>query len=340
MNILSKFPTELVAAVFAHFITSSDAPLQNHRAPALLISVCRRFRDIVYATPVLWTVVVLSARGGFRHLPEYLGRSKKMPLDVTFYPLDEAYSDSFLRRAAPILEQSHRWRTAYVGMREPWHNIQPLLPSLQSAHILTNFTLSQKESGIDVPDAGYLYPIPQYPSLRVLDISRADVDFHRIQTTHLEQLAVRANASLENSWTPLSALLKRNPSVSHFKLELRLPLEHEVLSGIDGILFLPSATSFELGMHCGNFSVNNVLNKVNIPQLRKLSVGPSHESGKCESSFTKFFETCTGKFLQLKQIRLNKLCKFNERTARTDFETLTLGERETLEVWIGSEKLV
>ncbi|KAG8946550.1 hypothetical protein FRC04_011608 [Tulasnella sp. 424] len=198
----SHLPNEILTIIFHYFVFNRAVPLEDHRAPALLIPICRRFRDIVYGSPDLWTTVVISHRGGSRHLPDYLARSRGVPIDVTMYPLDEQYTSTFLRRVAPILVQSHRWRTVVIGMRQAWRALQPLLPTLDNAPILSSLSIRQTEGPFNPPVNGLEYAIPDYPNLRVLDIKTIDVDFNAITATNLQELHAEVDLSNDQASKP------------------------------------------------------------------------------------------------------------------------------------------
>ncbi|KIO26622.1 hypothetical protein M407DRAFT_24067, partial [Tulasnella calospora MUT 4182] len=189
-NIFSRLPNELFSIIFSHLLSASDVPLMNHRAPALLIPVCRRFRDLVYCSPDLWT-----AWKAYRCDNVSLER-----------PV-------FMRRAGPVLAETHRWSSVVIGMRRPWQSLRFLLPPLEKAPLLTRLSIQQNEEAPHEPPDGLDYVIPDYPKLRVLDISAVCVAPTGVGTTRLQELEVKAKLSDSNAWAALSSFLNRNPAL-------------------------------------------------------------------------------------------------------------------------------
>ncbi|KAG8914444.1 tRNA pseudouridine synthase 1 [Tulasnella sp. 408] len=339
LDIFSRLPSELVSIIFSYVLSDRAVPLRNHRAPALLIPVCRRFRDIVYDSPELWTAVVISERGGFRHLPDYLARSSGMPIDVTMYPLNDEYQTTFLRRAGPVLAEKRRWRSVVIGMRRPWRTLHSFLPPLEDCPVLTRLSIQGFEVVPHEPPYGLEYVIPDYSRLRVLDISEVRVAFTGVQTTRLEELGLKAHLSDSTAWAALSSFLNHNPSLRRLKADL------EVVEAQDDQpppfssstpISLPSLTVLEMRLS-PTTSLNSFLQTLNIPKLSHLSIGPSMHSLTPKVDFTGFIATCVERFNSLKKIILDRYNEESYKIVREDSKIHKLEDTGIVviaEVWV------
>ncbi|KAG8926628.1 hypothetical protein FRC01_008606 [Tulasnella sp. 417] len=319
-DVFSRLPNELVTIIFSYLLFDSEVPLRSHRAPARLIPVCCRFKRIVDESPELWTIVVISERGGFRHLPDYLARSNGMPIDVTLYPLDDQYQNTFLRRAGPILGEKRRWREVVIGMRAPWATLHPLLPTLEQAPLLTRLSIRQSFGAPYEPLDGLDYVVPDYPGVRVLDVSEVCVNTIGIGTTGLQELGVRTRLSNSDAWAAFSGLLNRNPSLRRVKADLPVPeAQDDQPPPFDSStpISLPSLTSFELRIS-PTTRLDTFLQTLNAPKLSQLSVKPTIFDINPKADFTGLIATCIKQFNSLKEITLDRYDQESYKIVRED----------------------
>ncbi|KAG8946551.1 hypothetical protein FRC04_011609 [Tulasnella sp. 424] len=339
-DLFSRLPNEILETIFYPFVTSWTVPLWNHRAPTLLIPVCRRFRDIVYGSPKLWTMVTISERGGFRHLPDYLARSAGMPIDVTMYPLDDQYTNTFLRRAAPILAESHRWRVVEFGMLQAWRTPKALLPALDNAPILSSLSIRQTGGSFNHPVDGLKYVIPEYPNLRSLDIITIDVDFNAIAATNLLELCAKVNLTNDHAYHAFSVFINRNVSLLQVQLDMRLWEEQDETSSPKPLtaISLPALTVFKANIP-SQIAMNAFIHILDTPKLVQLSIRPPDAEFHPKADLTEFIPTCVKKFEALKEIKLDRFSSESYQVVEEDFKTFGLRDMD-INVWVDRENLM
>ncbi|KAG9046450.1 hypothetical protein FS837_004377 [Tulasnella sp. UAMH 9824] len=231
------------------------------------------------------------------------------------YPLNDQYQNTFLRRAGPVLAEKRRWRSVVIGMRRPWRTLHSLLPPLEDCPVLTRLSIQQTEVAHHEPANGPEYMIPDYPKLRILDISEVSIAFTGLQTTRLQELGVQAKLSDSNAWAAYCSFLNRNPSLRRLKavgtvLEMRL-----------------SPTT----------SMNTFLQTFNTPKLSHLSIRPSMLSLRPKVDFTGFIATCVERFNSLKKIILKRYDEESYKIVREDSKIHKLEESGIVviaEVWM------
>ncbi|THV02288.1 hypothetical protein K435DRAFT_852934 [Dendrothele bispora CBS 962.96] len=133
-NQFDKVPTEIILEIFrfACLVLVDDSITAYSRPPAVISisEVCRRWRDILLATPQLWSLVLVAFRFGITEkghygIQQWLERSEDnhngriYPLDVSVMPdicgpgLDPAFwrsSNQFRGLVPSLLQYRHRWR--------------------------------------------------------------------------------------------------------------------------------------------------------------------------------------------------------------------------------------
>ncbi|KAG8976836.1 hypothetical protein FRB90_009027 [Tulasnella sp. 427] len=183
--------------------------------------------------------------------------------------------------------------------------------------------------------------IPDYPRLRVLDISRIELNFNDIRATQIQELDVKFKPSNGSVWGPLAAFLDRNPLLHTIRLELRG--KHEDEEGTESSTRLASQATrcLQLGVYPG-CRLNDLLEKVEMPELRQLVIKPAQEAkflvfdGE-RADLGGIIETCIRNFGLLTEIRIKGLSDTSVTAVREDFAELASGKLD-LALWIDSEK--
>jgi len=86
-HLIHKFPPEIASHIFIKYAPPSASHHKKDRStPLRLGSVCRKWRQLAWATPQLWSSVVIGpAKAPLELLAEWLERSASLPLTITFY---------------------------------------------------------------------------------------------------------------------------------------------------------------------------------------------------------------------------------------------------------------
>lgn len=133
----TSIPTEIMASIFQ--LSVQDLSLGGHydpenswgfqslavSAPLKLGAICKRWREIAWSTPFLWTNLAISLDLSnelerVELVGEWLSRSKELPLRVIIaldYFKEETFEDSEVLLAV-IAETSYRWH--YIDTHMPW----------------------------------------------------------------------------------------------------------------------------------------------------------------------------------------------------------------------------
>lgn len=233
-----------------------------------------------------------------------------------------------MRRAGPVLAETHRWSSVVIGMRRPWQSLRFLLPPLEKAPLLTRLSIQQNEEAPHEPPDGLDYVIPDYPKLRVLDISAVCVAPTGVGTTRLQELEVKAKLSDSNAWAALSSFLNRNPALRRVKADLRIAEaqdDHPPPVSSSMPISLPSLTALEVRIP-STASVVTFLQTLNTPELSQLSIKPRTHELRPKVDFTGLIWTCVEKFNSLKEIVLDRYDWESYRVIREDVKIHGLEE--------------
>ncbi|KAJ7153211.1 hypothetical protein C8R46DRAFT_1357127 [Mycena filopes] len=78
-------PTEIIMEVFIHFLPVYPAcpPLTGTHSPTNLTQICRKWREIALATPMLWRAIDLAwDKADFAQFALWFGRSGRLPISL------------------------------------------------------------------------------------------------------------------------------------------------------------------------------------------------------------------------------------------------------------------
>lgn len=141
--IATKCPSEILVECFLYCVYLEVPNINPESAPILLTRICRRWRDIVLETPLLWSHFRLdqTLRPALVPFEHYLRRSKDTLLTCSLRDSSQASGgqyDAFLLR---LLEESDRWyNIALIGpfRQSVIHVLAPKVsfPKLLSLQIL------------------------------------------------------------------------------------------------------------------------------------------------------------------------------------------------------------
>ncbi|KAF7967415.1 hypothetical protein HWV62_34389 [Athelia sp. TMB] len=145
---LRHLPAEILSEIFIHTLPPFPFELLPSETPLVLELVCRRWRDVIRATPALWSCIALrlhtrSRRRDLAVASACLARSGTHPLSIS---LDFDYyggSDGGYPALALIVAQCERWHTAYVQF-QPTKAIRELadvkgrLVSLERLYVISS----------------------------------------------------------------------------------------------------------------------------------------------------------------------------------------------------------
>ncbi|KAF7298614.1 F-box domain-containing protein [Mycena indigotica] len=120
--VIEGLPSEMLAEIFVWYSRIADCG-----PPVLLALVCRRWRDVVFNTPMLWTRIDFGERGNTKTaIQNRLHRSGSTALDVRFAGIQEwpsAAADNENDGFEALVDQSHRWHSCVVDYREGNHHV-------------------------------------------------------------------------------------------------------------------------------------------------------------------------------------------------------------------------
>ncbi|KAG8926630.1 hypothetical protein FRC01_008608 [Tulasnella sp. 417] len=303
-NPFNLLPRELVSKVFFEVARGSRVPMERYRLPGRLAPTCRRFRDIVYDSPELWTTLVIRYGVNARHLPGYLARSCGQPLHIDLHVL-QAPGHDLSELAAPVLAQSHRWESLSA------RTFAPLVKYSLLGTVLPNLTLPQlsRLSLSYSPPQGRRWVdgiIPQYSNLRVLEISDFYLGPQDIPYTTLQELDLRTMDWDRRKWKRLLLFLNSNRALQRLRLVITVPYGYSNLTGTQ--IELPSLTSLTLE-YSHNFPITQLLDNIQAPHLAEICLRPEAPilARRKWITMDKLLDTCLDRFGALNQIVLSGL---------------------------------
>ncbi|KAJ6589352.1 hypothetical protein B0H19DRAFT_1226897 [Mycena capillaripes] len=150
-------PNEIVSEIFLRFLPVYPLrpPLTGILSPTLLTHICRRWREIALATPILWRGIMISngdvALGSLLRICDmWLSRSGCCPLSIRMdRDEDEVADESFL---AAIVPHCARWEHLELCLSSSdLHTIERPMPFLHHLSLILQDYLGNKPAFFDVP---------------------------------------------------------------------------------------------------------------------------------------------------------------------------------------------
>ncbi|KAF7294637.1 F-box domain-containing protein [Mycena indigotica] len=119
---MASLPVELLSEIFVHSMPETHSNASIHDSPLLLTRVCRLWRDLAFATPVLWAAFSIELVSDKKILSPnnanlWLSRSQNLPLSI--YVEDSSVSEPDLQRWAfyeELCRHAHRWQDVTLNI--------------------------------------------------------------------------------------------------------------------------------------------------------------------------------------------------------------------------------
>jgi len=147
-------PAEILASIFQlsvpNFLGNSSSPDVNSWLqylsvfpPLKLGAVCRRWREVAWSTPFLWTIIVVFldlSKGSTRIalIEEWISRSKDLPLqiNISLAPHAEETLEGCSNMLATIAKTAHRWDFMDIHMplefMKEFFEMAGIIPNIQT----------------------------------------------------------------------------------------------------------------------------------------------------------------------------------------------------------------
>jgi len=142
-HLIQKFPPEIASHIFIQYAPPSVSRYKEERStPLRLGAVCRKWRQLAWATPQLWSSLVVEVTALGEHplqlIAEWLERSGCLPLTIRFDHSDKGQVRVYPELTKILNKHSARWYDMYLEM--PVDHLHHLSGSSQG-NILRRLTL-------------------------------------------------------------------------------------------------------------------------------------------------------------------------------------------------------
>ena len=271
---IHKLPPEIGSHIFHLSLPTFDPSVYSHYAqtelPQVLRlgAVCRKWRQLAWATPNLWEILSINTSSEIMHtmagswpglINEWLGRSGGLPLTIFFLHHPDVFPDpeEFYSTLAPIIEvlalHSSRWRNLFLY-------VDPItLEHFSSMHLnqVLRLELVVSDDGPGRIPAHRLFikfkPFPAYLRLERFSPGLIDIGWKNITEARLGDLTTDNCAEV----------LRRAPALERFHVEeFRQPDRPTV--NVGSFIIHPRIRSLDLPAEAGKF-----LDMINVPSLEE-----------------------------------------------------------------------
>ena len=188
IDILPRLPVELARSIF-HFACSAEPSNQQRLLPIShrVASVCRAWRAIALADPILWAsfVVRIDSRQPISVIQVWLERSSGAPLDITIIQQFERVTIDVTSTMTTLVSSIRRWRRLHIHVRHVT-TLRAMISHISgTAPILEELMFRHDKSTSE--DVALPLPISfTFPHLRILSIDC--IIFSYISNIHPQQL--------------------------------------------------------------------------------------------------------------------------------------------------------
>ena len=212
--IIDRLPTEILLSILIH-------AQPNFRRKRQLVGVCRRWKNIILDSPMLWSLIVVSGEESSKSIRTHLKRSGNALLDILIEVEDWSSYRGLESSLAILVAHAHRWQSlCLVDRRREEGAVLGEFISKVTAH--TEFP-SLKH--VIIPDFGdptypaFLSPA-RAPALEYLELAeyRPSNDFLPVTTLKKLELTFRYHLDLPTSF---SSFLSRIPTNALTALKLK-----------------------------------------------------------------------------------------------------------------------
>ncbi|KAJ7067413.1 hypothetical protein C8F01DRAFT_1121247 [Mycena amicta] len=273
LSSLRRVPEDVWREVFALAVDSSDKP--GHFDPLRRLSgVCRPWRSIVLATPLLWDRIRIGVPSekiwtrkpnSFRILQRtalQIARSSRVPLTLSIEALEMPADPTGLALLDLLLSRAKQWRVASLKLKEK--HLDHIAKSGKSFPALTKLTLA-----VSFPSNVHRF-FAALPGLRDLTLDKAEgwvplgLNVRHVPWTHLQICELRQRSL--GDVVDVLPLLSRHSTLSLVACESAEP-EHTLMI-LSPVRSQVSALSF---IRCGNTFMDQLLPILTTPDLTRFS---------------------------------------------------------------------
>ncbi|CAA7268562.1 unnamed protein product [Cyclocybe aegerita] len=270
-----RFPPEITSHIFTFAISGESSLRDRYIRPLTLGAVSRRWRQIAWSTPSLWTYVPVdlnkfeeSFQPAKEFLLQWLGRTGQLPLFIRIC-YDEWESDisrhvtNFTNVVEIINEYSSRWEYLNVGM--PFSLFPRLRSACDEAPMLKFLTieppLSNSEGGAtghkgEVFDICTVPPLPQDVTVEDFPFTSIRIDWSNVTTLRFEGISV----------VDCLCLFQQAPSLSESSLYV---INDDGILELDDQIILPCLTKLKIRPDDLD-AANDFFDSITLPVLKSL----------------------------------------------------------------------
>lgn len=195
-QLISKFPPEIASQIFNHYAPQDRCFGPDDPNPPLYLgAVCRKWRQLAWGTPQLWTSLFISLYAP-QLLAEYLERSANLPLAIGLYPSQKPIEDEIYLEAINILNKhSSRWNILHSSL--PARHLHRLCGSPEENILLQLILRPDLEESTEHRDAYDIAtfsmkckPSPTHLTLATYRLANVDILWNYLTSVSMEYLAV------------------------------------------------------------------------------------------------------------------------------------------------------
>ncbi|CAA7265085.1 unnamed protein product [Cyclocybe aegerita] len=268
-----RFPPEIASHIFELAISSPETPEHKHLSPLTLGVVSRRWHEIAWSTPGLWTQVSVNLKAFFDRPKElllrWIERTGQLPLSIhIFYDYDVSaqHAASFTDVFGIINEHASRWET--LSLRMPF-SLYPRLRSkrdkvpllkhitIQPPRFIEDYVFDYKGEILDVCAVP---PLPQTVMIRESPFTSIRIDWSNVTTLYFSQISV----------SDCLRLFQQAPQISQCSIDITHSDSHVRCPALNPIT-LPHLTKLHIHFITSDVTVaGTFLDSITLPALTHL----------------------------------------------------------------------
>ncbi|CAA7265071.1 unnamed protein product [Cyclocybe aegerita] len=270
-----RLPPEVASNIFVLAVSGPETSRSEHLSPLTLGAVSRRWRQIAWSTPRLWTYVPvrLNRFEVSFHLPkelllQWIGRTGQLPLSICMlYNEADAdptqHTENFTNVIEIINEYSLRWETLNIMM--PFS----LYPRLRSKcdkvpllkHLIMRLPLRIDDDALlykgEILDVCTVPPLPQTVMIEGFPLASIRIDWSNVTTLQLA----------DSSVIDCQRLFQQAPQLSQCSID--------IIGGVnalrlDSSIVLPCLTKLNISLFIGEATAKDLLDSITLPALKDL----------------------------------------------------------------------
>jgi len=273
-RLIHQFPPEIASHIFIQYAPPSALLDKGDRStPLYLGAVCQKWRQLAWATPQLWSSLLVGFCGHGRYncsdifdLPQLIGgwleRSASLPLTIRFDESERAQTHSVVyHEVINILnEQSARWYDMHFDL--PPRHLRYLHGSDSQGNILHRLVLCNRCPSFRDSDFSTFSmkskPIPRDLTLQMVGLRHVDIIWSNLTVASVDYIGV----------DECFELIRRVPLLEN--LSLCRIYASSLFSPIpDTRIVLPRLHSLELSRIAEKNVVARILDSVCLPSLKQ-----------------------------------------------------------------------